>query len=279
MFSTASLRAVNLGTGNAKRASVVADPLSQFAGVRMDTKEILVAEHEPAIAELIRAKLETRIGEFRVRVAPTADDVLRQIAAAVPDALLLDATLPDRPAQEICQTIRSRARTERLACIMLGERARGLRPIEALGFGADDYVCKPVDVAELEARLRAVLRRRMAPPPAKVVRFQGARIDADFTAIRISVDGRHVSLTRREFMLLRALVEESERILSREALLASVWTDRVRDCRVVDSAIWKLRRKLGEAGDQIETIIGFGYRFSEGARSQPIGTITTNGGA
>jgi DNA-binding response OmpR family regulator len=228
----------------------------------MDTKEILVAEDEPAVVESIRAKLEAR-GEFRIRVAPTADDVLKRIADAVPHALLLDTTLPDLSAQEVCRMIRSRTRTERLACIMLGQPTRGLGLIEALACGADDYVSKPVDVGELEARLRAVLRRRLAPPPSAVLRFQGVRIDADFTAVRVSVDGKKVSLTRREFVLLRAFVEQPGSILSRTFLLHSVWTEGVRDPRVVDSAIWKLRQKLGEAGCQIETINGFGYRFNE----------------
>src|SRR5262249_19883525 len=154
---------------------------------------------------------------------------------------------------EICRMIRSRPRTERLACIVLGQPTRGLGPIEALAFGADDYVSKPVDVAELEARLRAVLRRRLAPPPSAVRRYQGSRIDADFTAVRVSVDGKAVSLTKREFELFRALVEQPGSILSRELLLTSVWTAGVRDRRVVDSAIGKLRQKLGEAGCQIET--------------------------
>jgi len=228
----------------------------------MDTKEILFAENEPAVVESIRTKLEAH-GEFRIRVAPTADDVLKRIAAAVPDALLLDTTMPGLPAHELCRVIRSRARTERLACIVLGQPTRGLGLIEALEFGADDYVSKPVDIGELEARLRAVLRRRMAPPPSAVFRFLGVRIDADFTAVRVSVDGKKVSLTRREFVLLRAFVEQPGSILSRTFLLHSVWTDGVRDPRVVDSAIWKLRQKLGEAGSQIETINGFGYRFNE----------------
>jgi DNA-binding response OmpR family regulator len=228
----------------------------------MDTKEILLAEDDPAIVEPIRATLE-RHGEFRLDVAPTADDALKRIAAAVPDALLLDTTLPDRPAQEICQMIRSRARTERLVCIMLGQPTRGLGLIDALAFGADDYVSKPVNLGELEARLRAVLRRRLARPQSAVLRFQGVRIDADFNAVRVSVDGRGVSLTRREFVLLRALVEQPGSILSRSFLLSSVWTDGVRDPRIVDSAIWKLRKKLGGAAGQIETISGFGYRFNE----------------
>ena len=175
--------------------------------------------------------------------------------------------------------IRSRSRTERLSCIVLGEPTRGLGLIEALAFGADDYVAKPVDVAELEARLRAVLRRRLAPPPSAVLRYHGVRLDADFTAVRISVDGKGVSLTKREFVLLRALVEQPGSILSREFLLNSVWTAGVRDRRVVDSAIWKLRQKLGEAGCQIETIVGFGYRFNEPvvAAEDPAGGVPAGG--
>jgi two-component system, OmpR family, phosphate regulon response regulator PhoB len=238
-------------------------PISRadLLGDVMDTKEILLGEDDLEIVDPIRVTLE-RSGEFRIRAAPTVDDLLSRLAAAVPDALLLDTTLPGLPAHEVCRMIRSRERTAHLACIVLGQPTRGLSMIDALSSGADDYVSKPVDVGELEARLRAVLRRR-APGRSVAIRYQGARIDADFTAVRVSVDGKRITLTRRELLLLRALVEQPGSILSRKFLVHSVWTDGVWDPRVVDSAIWKLRRKLGEAGSQIETINGFGYRFNE----------------
>ena len=226
----------------------------------MRPKQILAAA--AASIEPIRARLESS-GEFRCDVVRTADDALRCIAAALPDALLLDTTLPDIPAQEVCRALRARPRTAALPCIMLGSARGPIRIIEALSFGADDFMTKPADPVELEARLRALLRRRAPIPTTEHRVFRGRHVDANFTDVAVSVDGAPVSLTKRELLLLCALVEERNHTLSREALLSRVWGSAAWDCRVVDSAMWKLRRKLGAAGSQIETIVGFGYRFFE----------------
>jgi two-component system, OmpR family, phosphate regulon response regulator PhoB len=228
----------------------------------MKTKLVLLVEGDRDVAGAIAARLERR-ADFLVDVASTGDDALRHIAALVPDAMLLDTTLRDLPAQELCRSIRSRERTASMPCIMLGDPKRGLRSVEALAFGADDFVTKPVDGDELEARLRAVLRRH-APRPLCVgpQDFRGAHLEANFADVVVSVDGTPVNLTRRELLLLRALVERHNRILSRDEL-SRAWGSDARDCRVVDSAMWKLRRKLGNAGRQIETVIGLGYRFNE----------------
>jgi DNA-binding response OmpR family regulator len=223
---------------------------------------ILLVEDDEAEAARIRACLQSR-GEFCVDVAQTAEAALKWLAVMMPDAVLLDTTLPDLPAQEICRMMRSRSRTSGLPCIMLGDGRRGLRAIDGLSFGADDYVTKPFDIEELEARLRAVLRRP-APRPLEdgPAAFRGKHIDANFADVVVCVDGKRVSLTKRELLLLRVLVEQRNRTLSRNEL-SSAWGADARDCRVVDSAMWKLRRKLRSAGSQIETIVGFGYRFNE----------------
>ncbi len=148
--------------------------------------------------------------------------------------------------------------------ILIGAPSSGVGPVNALELGADDYLMKPFDVAELEARLKAVMRRRhVHDPHPDPDRFQDAHIDANFTDVLIAVDGHPVQLTKREFLLLRCLVHHRNQVLDREALLAHVWQGDGLDCRVVDSAIAKLRVKLLQAGHQIETVVGFGYRFIE----------------
>jgi len=230
--------------------------------MKMRTKLILLVEDDDGVAAVIRTRLESG-GEFSVDWAPTANDALKCLAVALPDAMLLDTTLPDRPVQEICRSMRSRARTSALPCILLGDGRKGLRAVEGLSIGADDYVTKPIDVEELEARLRAVLRRRGPWPLERGLQaFHGTHIDVDFCGAEVSVDGAPVSLTRRELLLLRALVEQRNRLLTRNEL-STAWGADARDCRVVDSAMWKLRRKLRSAGSQIETVMGFGYRFNE----------------
>jgi DNA-binding response OmpR family regulator len=123
---------------------------------------------------------------------------------------------------------------------------------------------KPFGLKELSARVRALLRRRTtgtAREPEPFV-YRGARLVADFDAVAVSVDTEAIRLTRREFDLLRHLVENKNRVLSRDRLLERVWGyERIVDTRSVDVHVGRLRAKLGSAGRQIETVVGLGYRF------------------
>jgi DNA-binding response OmpR family regulator len=126
-------------------------------------------------------------------------------------------------------------------------------------------VTKPFSLKELESRVRAVLRRSKASSQPNIAEaYRGKHLTADFDAVAIAVDGTPVRLTRREFELLRCLVENRNRVLSRDRLLERVWGyDRSIETRSVDVHIGRLRSKLGPAGNQIETIVGLGYRFTE----------------
>jgi two-component system, OmpR family, alkaline phosphatase synthesis response regulator PhoP len=122
-------------------------------------------------------------------------------------------------------------------------------------------VTKPFSLRELTARVRAVLRRGPAAGPRQG-RYQGARLLADFEAVAIAVDGVPVRLTRREFELLQYLVQNKNRVVSRDRLLERVWGyERLVETRSVDVHIGRLRNKLRTAGQQIETVVGLGYRF------------------
>lgn len=122
---------------------------------------------------------------------------------------------------------------------------------------------KPFSVRELAARVRAVLRRRQDPGTAPTS-YRGRRLTADFDAIFVQVDGAEVRLTRREFELLRFLIENRNRVISRDRLLERVWGyNHPIETRSVDVHMGRLRAKLGAAGAQIETVIGLGYRFVE----------------
>jgi len=228
----------------------------------MRKREILVAESKSAIAQAIKGRLE-REQLFSVDVVSTAAEMLRRLSVSVPDALLLDAGLPDGAVRDLCRLVRSRERTSRLPVIILGGDSTGIGLVEGLELGADDFLAKPFEPAELEARLKAVLRRHVHQASTESDRFKGDHLDANFADVAVSVDGRPVSLTKREFLLLRFLVRHRNEVLGRDELLTNVWGADGWDCRIVDSAIWKLRRKLGEAARQIETITGFGYRFTE----------------
>ena len=148
---------------------------------------------------------------------------------------------------------------------MLTARTTESDRVMGLDAGADDYVSKPFSLRELAARVRAVLRRgrgdnAAAAPPI----FRGKHLVADFDAVHITVDGGAIRLTRREFELLRFLVENRNRVISRDRLLERVWGyDRLIETRSVDVHVGRLRSKLGAAGRQIETVVGLGYRFVE----------------
>lgn len=138
--------------------------------------------------------------------------------------------------------------------------------VTGLDLGADDYATKPFSLRELAARVRAVLRRHQsaAPSGTAVAVYRGRHLHADFDAVSVHVDGQAFKLTRREFELLRHLVDNRNRVLSRERLLERVWGyDRFIETRSVDVHVGRLRSKLGPAGQQIETVVGLGYRFVE----------------
>jgi DNA-binding response OmpR family regulator len=136
--------------------------------------------------------------------------------------------------------------------------------VTGLELGADDYVTKPFSLRELTARVRAVMRRNAPPGERPLATYQGAHLTADFDAVSVVVDGQPVRLTRREFELLRYLVQNRTRVVSRDRLLERVWGyDRLVETRSVDVHVGRLRGKLGEASHQIETVVGLGYRFVE----------------
>jgi DNA-binding response OmpR family regulator len=225
---------------------------------------VLVVEDEQDIAGLIKHTLE-RSGDASVEIVGRGDEALRSIAGRPPDLVILDLNLPVVSGDEVCRILRGRAETRQLPIIMLTARTSESDRVTGLDLGADDYVTKPFSLRELGARVRAVLRRRQAAgAPAREATYRGKHLVADFDAVAIAVDASPVRLTRREFELLRFLVENRNRVLSRDRLLERVWGyDRFIETRSVDVHVGRLRAKLGAAGQQIETVIGLGYRFND----------------
>ena len=224
---------------------------------------VLAVEDEHDIAGLIKHTLE-RGGDIEVQVVESGDAALKAAAENTPDLILLDLNLPVLNGLELCRLLRSRPATKAVPIIMLTARTTESDRVIGLDTGADDYVSKPFSLRELSARVRAVLRRgKGETPPAPAV-YRGAHLVADFDAVSIEVDGEAIRLTRREFELLRYLVENRNRVLSRDRLLERVWGyDRVIETRSVDVHVGRLRSKLGAAGRQVETVVGLGYRFVE----------------
>ena len=233
----------------------------------MDTvsgvNHVLVIEDEKDIAGLVKHTLE-RGGGAIVEVAESGDQALRLAAEQPPDLVILDLNLPVLDGLEVCRLLRTRPATAKTPIIMLTARATESDRVIGLDGGADDYITKPFSPRELAARVRAVLRRGKPDEPGPPPVYRGKHLCADFDAVSITVDGESIRLTRREFELLRHLVENRNRVLSRDRLLERVWGyDRFIETRSVDVHVGRLRSKLGVAGKQIETVVGLGYRFIE----------------
>jgi DNA-binding response OmpR family regulator len=225
---------------------------------------VLVVEDEQDIANLIKHALE-RGGDTQADVVHTGDAALTAVAERTPDLVILDLNLPVLSGIEVCRILRARTTSARVPIIMLTAKTAEADRVNGLDLGADDYLTKPFSLRELAARVRAVLRRGSGgPATAPGMVYRGRALVADFDAVAVSVDGGPVRLTRREFELLKYLVENRNRVLSRDRLLERVWGyDRVIETRSVDVHVGRLRSKLGAAGRQIETVVGLGYRFVE----------------
>jgi len=225
---------------------------------------ILVVEDEIDIAGLIKHTLE-RPGNAAVDIETTVDAAMKRIVSSAPDLVILDLNLPGVDGTVLCRLLRGRPATANLPIIMLTARTSESDRVTGLDLGADDYITKPFSLKELAARVRAVMRRRAsaAERPNGAI-YRGQHLAADFDAVSVSVAGEAIRLTRREFELLRCLVENRNRVLSRERLLERVWGyEQYIETRSVDVHVGRLRAKLGPAGPQIETVVGLGYKFVE----------------
>ncbi len=224
-----------------------------------------MVEDERDIADLIKHTLERSV-QAEVETIASGDSALRAITANPPDLVVLDLNLPVMSGLDVCRLMRARPSTRHVPVIMVTARTSELDRVSGLDLGADDYVTKPFSLRELAARVRAVLRRGQGQTTglSAVAVYKGEHLSADFDAVSVEVDNQPVRLTRREFELLRYLVENRNRVLSRDRLLERVWGyDRPIETRSVDVHIGRLRSKLGPVGDQIETVVGLGYRFIE----------------
>jgi len=229
---------------------------------------VLVVDDEQDIAGLIKHGLE-KGGDIEVEIVGTGDGALKAVNERTLDLIVLELNLPVLSGLEVCRILRSRPNTATVPIIMLTARTSESDRVTGLDVGADDYITKPFSLRELAARVRAVLRRGRTESSngargTEALVYRGKHLVADFDAVAISVNGEAIRLTRREFELLRYLVENRNRVLSRDRLLERVWGyDRFVETRSVDVHVGRLRGKLGEAGRQIETVVGLGYRFVE----------------
>jgi two-component system phosphate regulon response regulator PhoB len=222
---------------------------------------ILVVEDEPAIQELIAYNLK-QAGHQPLR-ADNAEQAMNLVQSALPDLVLLDWMLPGQSGIDFARRLRTDKRTRTVPIIMLTARTDEQDKLTGLDTGADDYITKPFSPRELNARIKAVLRRRAPQMTDDVVQLGGLKLDP--ASHRIWGNGEPVVLGPTEFRLLHFLMTHPERVHSRTQLLDQVWGDHVFvEERTVDVHIRRLRKALEPTrlDRLVQTVRGTGYRFS-----------------
>jgi len=224
------------------------------------THRILVVDDEPDITALVAYHL-ARAG-YRVSTAAAGPEALRAAREEQPDIVILDVMLPGVSGYDVLAELRRQEETRDVGVILLTARREEPDRIRGLTLGADDYLTKPFSPAELVLRVQGLLRRLEAPAVASGATLTAGPITIDRAAHRVSLDGHDIDLTSTEYKLLLTLVERRGRVQSRPQLLETVWEAQPDiQTRTVDMHVQRLRTKLGEAGELIETVRGAGYRF------------------
>ncbi len=230
----------------------------------MAKETILVIEDEKNIVELVKYNLE-REG-FAVQTALRGDAGLEEARKQKANLIILDLMLPEMDGLEICRILKQDSKTAGIPIIMLTAKAEVTDQVVGLELGADDYVTKPFSPKELVARVRAVLRRVKSKPKEEILR--GGHLEVDTARHIVSLKGKPLELTSKEFDLLKALMEAGGRVLSREYLLEHVWGYEQSlnvETRTVDMHIGQLRKKLKSEEHRVVTVKNAGYRFDDKA--------------
>jgi two-component system alkaline phosphatase synthesis response regulator PhoP len=233
---------------------------------------ILVVEDEPDIRKLINYNLAQ--DRFKVLEAEDGEQALKVLQRETPNLVILDLMLPGLSGLELCKILRDRQDTSRLPILMLTAKTGEADKVVGLEMGADDYLSKPFSPREMVARVRAILRRTdsSASPMGTTPFYNKGALKIDFTTYEVFARGQQVKLTLKEFELLRFLVQNPNRVLSRDQLLDRVWGgETFVSPRTVDVHIRRLRKAV-EKDDRepkwIVTLRGVGYKFDEKALAE-----------
>ena len=218
---------------------------------------IYLLEDDDSIRDLVIYTLQSQGMEAKGFPRPSA--FWEAMAEHTPSLVLLDIMLPEEDGISVLKQLRSSARTCRLPVIMLTAQGTEYDKVLGLDVGADDYLAKPFGMMELLSRIRALLRRT----EREVNIYRCDVLTVNQTRHTVTVNGREVVLTQKEFEVLCLLLKNRGQVLSRERLIEDVWGYTFTgESRTVDVHVRTLRQKLGEAGAYIETVRGYGYKIS-----------------
>jgi two-component system phosphate regulon response regulator PhoB len=227
---------------------------------------ILVVEDEPAIQELVAYACQA--SGFKVRRSDSVRAAREAVSGELPDLVLLDWMLPDRPGIELLREFRGQDRTRSLPVIMLTAKGSESDKVAGLDAGADDYVVKPFSPRELVSRIRAVFRRRAPQLSGEVMEYGPLTLDS--ARREVMAHGKPVKIGLTEFKLLTFFMAHPERVFSRSQLLDGVWGDHVFiEERTIDVHMLRLRKALAPHDLQfmVQTVRGLGYRLSQRAET------------
>ena len=222
---------------------------------------IFCVEDDGNIRELVVYTLEST--GFQARGFEDGSSFLEALALETPELVLLDIMLPGEDGMELLRKLKASKKTKDIPVIMVTAKGAEYDKVKGLDAGADDYVTKPFGMMELISRIKAVLRRSAKGSVSSEDTFKIGEIRLDSKKHEVTVHGEVVNLTLKEYELLKRLMKNSNIVLTRDQLLEDIWGyDFDGETRTVDVHVRTLRQKLGDAGEQIETVRGVGYRMS-----------------
>lgn len=226
------------------------------------SKRILIVDDEPDVTELVAYQLRAK--GFVVEELNNPTQSIAKIRSFQPDLIILDVMMPDISGIQICRMLRADPKTKAIPVIFLTAKAEEADRVLGLEVGGDDYICKPFSIKELALRVQGLLRRATTPEEDQPKRLEIGAVSLDSDRHEVSIKGVPIELTATEFRLLRLLMERKGRVQTREHLLLNVWNYETEiETRTVDTHIRRLREKLGDQADLIETLRGVGYRMTD----------------
>jgi len=224
----------------------------------MAKAKILTVEDDPDIRELLRYNLEK--AGYQVILADQGEKALELAKRQHPDLILLDLLLPVMNGLEVCRQVKMDPILQHVPIIMVTAKGEEMDRVVGLELGADDYVVKPFSVREVMLRVQKLLERKDKAPAGSCLKAEGLLVD--LAAHTAAVDGRLMELTATEFKLLSHLMHNRGRVQTRDVLLDRVWGYNFEGySRTIDTHIRRIRKKLGDRQNLIETVRGVGYRF------------------